>query len=114
MFAQNAYISKLWIFYNVTFNPEIVKNELLLPLTSLSWKRDTVNLRHLNSYYTDSIVYAFSLQSHITSATESTRCLFNQTTVKVKVNQSHYRSEVPRGFQEVKVPRLRDNGPEWW
>jgi len=21
---------------------------------------------------------------------------------------------VPRDFQEVKVPRLRDNGPEWW
>jgi len=31
-----------------------------------------------------------------------------------KVNQSHYRPEVPRGFQEVKVPGLRDNGPEWW
>ena len=31
-----------------------------------------------------------------------------------KVNQSHYRSEVTRGFQEVKVPRLRDNGPGWW
>ena len=31
-----------------------------------------------------------------------------------KVNQSHYRPELPRGFQEVKVPRLRDNGPEWW
>jgi len=31
-----------------------------------------------------------------------------------KVNQSHYRPEVPRGFQEVKVPRLRDSGPEWW
>jgi hypothetical protein len=30
------------------------------------------------------------------------------------VNQSHYRPEVPGGFQEVKVPRLRDNGPEWW
>ena len=29
-------------------------------------------------------------------------------------NQSHYRPEVPRVFQEVKVPRLRDNGPEWW
>ena len=29
----------------------------------------------------------------------------------VKVNQSHYRPEVPSGFQEVKVPRLRDNGP---
>ena len=31
-----------------------------------------------------------------------------------KANQSHYRPEVPRGFQEVKVPRLRDNGPGWW
>jgi len=28
--------------------------------------------------------------------------------------QSHYRPEVPRGFQEVKVPRLRDTGPGWW
>ena len=28
-----------------------------------------------------------------------------------KVNQSHYRLEGPRGFQEVKIPRLRDNGP---
>ena len=26
----------------------------------------------------------------------------------VKINQSHYRPEVPRGLQEVKVPRLRD------
>jgi len=26
----------------------------------------------------------------------------------VKVNQSRYRPEVPRGFQEVKVTRLRD------
>ena len=30
-----------------------------------------------------------------------------------KKNQSHYRPEVPRGFQEVKVPRLRDNGTGW-
>jgi len=30
------------------------------------------------------------------------------------VNQSHYRPEVPRGFQEVKVPRLRDKGTGWW
>jgi len=29
-----------------------------------------------------------------------------------KVNQSHYRPEMPRRFQEVKVPRLRDNGPK--
>ena len=31
-----------------------------------------------------------------------------------KVNQSHYRPEVPRGFQEVKVPRLRDNIYEYY
>ena len=31
-----------------------------------------------------------------------------------KVNQSHYKPEVPRRFQEVKVLRLRDNGPGWW
>ena len=30
------------------------------------------------------------------------------------VNQSLYRPEVPRGFDEVQVPRLCDNGPEWW
>ena len=36
------------------------------------------------------------------------------THIYVKVNQSHYRPEVPRGFQEVKVPRLRDSGPGWW
>jgi hypothetical protein len=33
---------------------------------------------------------------------------------KCKVNQPHYRPEVRRVFQEVKVPRLRDNGPGWW
>jgi len=38
-------------------------------------------------------------------------CLINDN---IKVNQSHYRPEVPRGFQEFKVPRLRDNGPELW
>ena len=32
---------------------------------------------------------------------------------KVKVKQSRYRPEVPRGFQEVKVPRLHDNGTGW-
>ena len=31
-----------------------------------------------------------------------------------KVNQSRYSPELPRGFQEVKIPRLRDNGPGWW
>jgi len=46
-------------------------------------------------------------------------CIFNIVRVKIvvlvkKINQFHYRSEVARGFQEVKVPRLRDNGPGWW
>ena len=38
--------------------------------------------------------------------------LYQLTSVHCKkkmVNQSHYRPEVPRGFQEFKVPRLRDN-----
>ena len=33
---------------------------------------------------------------------------------EVMVNQSHYRPEVSRGFQEFKVHRLRDNGSELW
>ena len=40
--------------------------------------------------------------------------LLSPTYVNVKVNQSHYRPEVSRGFQEVKVPTLRDNGTGWW
>ena len=31
-----------------------------------------------------------------------------------KVKQSYYMPEVLRGFQEVKIPRLRDNSREWW
>ena len=31
-----------------------------------------------------------------------------------KVNQSHYRPEAPKGFQEVDVPTFRDNGTGWW
>jgi hypothetical protein len=30
------------------------------------------------------------------------------------MNQFHYGPEVPREFQEVKAPTLRDNGPGWW
>jgi len=42
--------------------------------------------------------------------------MYNLDTKKpeVEVNQSHYRPEVPRGFQEVKVTGLPDNGIEWW
>jgi len=32
-------------------------------------------------------------------------------TYDLKVKRSCYR---PRGFQEVKVPRLHDNGTGWW
>jgi hypothetical protein len=34
--------------------------------------------------------------------------------LKKKVNQSNYSPKVPRGFQEVKFPRFRDNGTGWW
>jgi len=34
-----------------------------------------------------------------------------QNNTHVTVKQSRYR---PRGFQEVKVPRFRDNGTGWW
>jgi len=44
------------------------------------------------------------------SEDDSARC--DYSTIK-KVNQYHYRPELPRGFQEVKVPRLRDNGLGW-
>ena len=33
---------------------------------------------------------------------------------KAKVKQSHYRPEVPRGFQEFKFPRFRGNSTGWW
>jgi hypothetical protein len=29
-------------------------------------------------------------------------------------HQYHYRPEVPGGFQEINVPRLRENVPGWW
>ena len=34
--------------------------------------------------------------------------------LNINVNQAHYRPEMPRGLQEVKVPRFRDNGRGWW
>jgi len=37
-----------------------------------------------------------------------------QEYMHLHTSRSHYRPEVPRGFQEVKVPRLRDSSPEWW
>ena len=37
--------------------------------------------------------------------------LYKKPKQHIKANQFHYRPEVPRGFQEFKVPRLRDNCP---
>jgi len=34
--------------------------------------------------------------------------------VQLEVNQSVTGLEWPRGFEEVKIPRLRDNGLRWW
>jgi len=42
------------------------------------------------------------------TASRTVRVIFIFSVFK---NQAHYRPGVPRGFQEVKVPRLRDNGP---
>ena len=42
---------------------------------------------------------------------EVIRIYSNDSSNGKKVNQSHYRPEVPRGFQEVKVPTLLDNIP---
>ena len=54
----------------------------------------------------------------ITHFVEDYSCLFSSLVSPIflgkKVNQSRYRREVPRGFQEIKVPRLRDNGTGWW
>ena len=36
------------------------------------------------------------------------------STVRVKVEQSHYRPQWSSVFQEVKVPRFRDNGTGRW
>jgi len=33
--------------------------------------------------------------------------------IPCKVNQSHYMPEVPRGFQGIKVPELRENCHEY-
>jgi len=39
--------------------------------------------------------------------------MYMSTCQKAKINQSHYRPEVSRGFQEIKVPRLHDNSTGW-
>jgi hypothetical protein len=38
----------------------------------------------------------------------------NTIQLQLKVNSPITGLERPRGFQEVKVPRLHDNGTGWW
>ena len=44
----------------------------------------------------------------------SSRCLGRSACNMFKVSQSNNRPDVPRRFQEVKVPKLRDNDTGWW
>ena len=55
------------------------------------------------------------MTKHITNEPTSCGiCVLGDTPKEKKLNHSHYRFDVPREFQEVKVPRLRENGPGWW
>ena len=56
-------------------------------------------------------------EAKLTTVTPEVAVLFNDDYGQLthqKVNQPHYRPEVPRGFHEVKVTRLRDGDPGWW
>ena len=44
------------------------------------------------------------------NSTEDVAAIVFTLLIKKKANQSHYRPEVPRGFQEVKVPRYGKSG----
>ena len=63
-------------------------------------------------YYNHHITNKNSI--YTTEYMKARRCSKKLYDRRKQVNQSHYRPEVPRGFQEVKVPRLRDNDPGWW
>jgi len=59
-----------------------------------------------------SIVTFFTAQQTLNSFEQSV--IFVHAKQHAKVKQSSYRPEVPRGFQEVKVPGFRDNGTGRW
>ena len=78
----------------------------------ISWK--SVQYEQSCSLRTDvtKLIVAFSIYAYAPKPFFS--CLQPIQDLKQKVNQSRYRPEVPRGFQEVKVPTLLGNGPGWW
>ena len=72
-------------------------------------------------YFTALKVYNQSVFSDTPSADKNlvTACFSSLVQTErgvamLPLKQSHYRPEWPRGFQEVKVPRFRDNGSGWW
>ena len=66
-------------------------------LTAVTRSREQLNTR--------TVIYTWIMSS--ASRREVTKRKLSNKNAK----QSHYRPQVPGGFQEVKVPRLRDNGP---
>jgi len=83
-------------------------------LLSSTWTPHICSFYIQNPYYLSLyFVKTVPPRGHLwTSTTEHSQ--YSREKYKVKVNQSHYRPEVPRGFQEVEVPRLRGDGPGWW
>ena len=86
-----------------------VKVGLLQRLFCLtSCKNQTTVLSPTTNFYAGSVLsadgYIAKIWNHI---------LIIRVVSSVKVNQSHYSPQVPRGFQEVKVLRFHDNGTGW-
>ena len=77
----------------------------------------------LAPFYSEHAIHRFLQNADTIYQTKPNQTKPNQTNQTIqshrityqKVSQSCYGPEVPtRGFQEVKVPRLCDNGTGWW
>jgi len=80
----------------------------------LQGRRSYPTLKTEAAHSSETSAYLYqTTRRHIPEDTNLSNAKMNLVS-SLKVNQSHYRPEVPRGFQEVKVPGLRDNGPGWW
>jgi len=60
-------------------------------------------------------IHDTTIENEITTKTVIyNQIIGNITTLLVKQSSPVTGLEWPRGFQEVKVPRFRDNGTGWW
>ena len=67
---------------------------------------------HKNKYTKNKLCTELALFTRLCRDIWSTKHkMLKNVSLKVKVKQSRYR---PRGFLEVKIPRLRNIGPGWW